>query len=95
MILDLKSAEEVRYYINRASYMTNEECVHWADWPNCENELFHLRNLVREEIEPFVALCELIGTTLMNKTENRLDIKPMCVPFIVRAVKNVKSRERN
>lgn len=91
MILDLKSAEEVRYYIKNATYMVNEDII---DWPNCRNELFHLGNLLRDEIEPFIQLCGLIGTTLMNKTENRLDIKAMYVPFIVRAMKNVKNKER-
>ncbi|AAQ17962.1 hypothetical protein Aeh1ORF293c [Aeromonas phage Aeh1] len=92
MIIDLKSAGEIRFYIKRASVLVESGTI---DWNNSRNELFHLKNLVRDEIDPFVSLCELIGTTLMNKTENRLDIKPMYVPFIVHAMVNVKNHERD
>ncbi|UYD60110.1 hypothetical protein OPFAMLBM_00089 [Aeromonas phage avDM12-TAAL] len=92
MIVDLKSAAEIRYYINRASVLVDNGKI---DWNNSRNELFHLRNFVRDEIEPFLSLCELIGTTLMNKTENRLDIEARYVPFIVHAMVNVKNYERS
>lgn len=50
---------------------------------------------MRDEIEPFIKLCELIGITLMNKTENRLDIEARYIPFIVHAMINVKNQEGN
>lgn len=53
MIVDLKSAAEIRYYINRASVLVDNGKI---DWNNSRNELFHLRNFVRDEIEPFLSV---------------------------------------